>query len=292
MGKRRAHKRNGKPRGGRRGGATKVAGSGFSRPYMEKSRFRSIPREFEIALPYFYHDERTGGQTTQATRRHPLCEFDTTIPRYCAELYQIYRHARIMAIDIHMEVVNTSTTEPLIAVLGVLPLANVSGITDPKQIISVPGTTVRQVGVSQGMSRTAITRRFVTEKMLGELTIGSQTYLQTYSEALSSAVWTELPCIYAGIIAAKIGATWTGIIDYRVTYHLRFSELNVPALGIEDAPPAQPRLVRRIRMHETEPEEEEMGDSDWVKPPSVVNQKRPQLINPNNVSGASLRILK
>jgi len=214
-----------------------------------------------------------------------MTEFDTILPRYAAELYQIYRHARIMAIDVHMEVVNTSSTEPLIVALGVLPLANVAAITDPKQIISVPGSVYRQVGLSTGMSRTTISKRYVTEKVLGELTIGSQTYLQTYSEALSSAVWTELPAIYAGVIGARTGATWTGIIDYRVTYHLRFSELNVPALGLarvnspyrEDLQKA-PKISQKIYRAYTELDSHEMEDPDddqWVQPP-LMNTKKPK----------------
>jgi len=82
------------------------------------------------------------------------------------------------------------------------------------------------------MSRVNLRRRFTTERELGELTIGSQTYLQTYSEAISSAIWTELPAIYAGVICAQNGAAWSGIIEYKYTYHIRFSEYNIPALGV------------------------------------------------------------
>jgi len=174
-------------------------------------------------------------------------------------LYQIYRHARIMALDVHMEVVNTSSSEPLIAAVGVLPLANASAITNPQTIASVPGSLFKQIGLSTGMSRATLHKRYVTEKELGELTIGSQTYLQTYSEALSAAVWTELPALYTGVIAAKNGATWTGIIDYRLTYHIRFSEYNIPALGYISS---KERLNRDVSEME-----ESMEDQEWVQPP-------------------------
>jgi len=269
-----------KPRGGKKAGGYRTIGQPLQRLYLEKSAFKPLPREIEFALPYYYHDERTGGQTTQASRRFPLCEFDTTIPRYAAELYQIYRHARIMAIDVHMSVVNTSSTEPLLVAVGVLPLANVSAITSPQQIISIPGSVMKQVGLSTGMSRTTITKRYVTEKCLGELTLGSNTYLQTYSEALSSAIWTELPAVYTGIIAARNGATWTGIIDYRVTYHLRFSELNVPSLGEESGyeqmvPPNkeyQKKLenkgknIRPDYIEDDDADDEDQLDKEWVRP--------------------------
>jgi len=242
-----------------RGFVAQSGGAKFQSLYNEKSRFPNLPHEFECALDYYYHDERTGGQTTQASRIAPLTEFNTQLPRYAAELYQIYRHCRIMSIEVHMEIVNTSSTEPLVAAVGVLPLANANAITNPQTIASVPGSVFKQIGLATGMSRTTIHKRYITCKELGELTLGSQTYLQTYSEALSAAIWTELPTIYMGVIAAKNGATWTGIVDYRLKFHLRFSEYNIPALGLKksaktDAPPK-------------DMSEEEMDESDWVQPP-------------------------
>jgi len=257
--------------------------------YLERSRFPAIPREIEFALHAYYHDERTGGQTTQAERVTPLCEFNTILPRFGAELYQIYRHARIMAIDIRMEIVNTSSTEPLIAAIGCLPLVNCNALTSPQTIASVPGTKFRQVGLSTGMSRTTISHRFVTERMLGELTIGSNTYLQTYSEALSAAVWTELPAIYAGVIAARNGASWTGIIDYQYTYHIRFSELNIPALGLgleESIKMNYPlpkglqqkqskTLHRKIQAQSEEDQsEDERSNVEWVPMPPLPKLKK------------------
>lgn len=237
--------------------------------YEEKSRFAPLPREYEVALKYYYHDERTGGQTTQAARSQTMCEFDTQLPRYCAELFQIYRHARIMAVDVHMEIVNTSSTEPLIAAVGVLPLANVSAITNPQTIASVPGSVLKQVGLSTGMSRATINKKYVTERQLGELTCGSNTYLQTYSEALSAAVWTELPCIYMGVIAARNGATWTGIIDYQLTFHIRFSEYSIPSLGL-----GKPRLKLSAKSPEFEPSEMDDGEEEWVQPPPVLRRTK------------------
>ena len=276
---------NHKSRKGRapRRGAVNVGGPRVTGMYMEKSRFPQLPHEVEFSLNYYYHDERTGGQTTQASRQYPLCEFDTTLPRYAAELYQIYRHARIMAIDLHMEIVNTSTTEPLLAAVGVLPLANVASITDPKQIVSVPGATIKQIGLATGMSKAVINKRYVTERCLGELTIGSNTYLQTYSEALSAAVWTELPCIYAGVIAARNGATWTGIIDYRVTYHLRFSEYNVPSLGYVVNSKQSFRGKQPFNERTSEMEENE-EDYEWVQPPPLVRTKKKDLLNQSSSS--------
>lgn len=268
-----------KPKGGRRGGRV-LGGSSVrvNHAYMEKSIFPQMPQEFEVALSYYYHDERTGGQTTQAARIYPLLEFNTQLPRYAAELYQIYRHARIMAIDVKMEVVNTSSTEPLIAAIGVLPLVNANAITNPQTIVSVPGSILKQIGLSTGLSKVTLNKRFISEKWLGELSIGSNTYLQTYSEALSAAIWTELPAVYAGVIAARNGATWTGIIDYRLIFHLRWSEYNIPSLGL-----AEPKLpLKRLppskstyssSMVEEESEEVAEQEEEWVQPKLTKQRK-------------------
>lgn len=224
-----------------------------------------MPKEFEVALKYFYHDERTD-RTTQSARIQPLLEFNTQLPRYAAELYQIYRHARIMAIDIRMEVVNTSSTEAMIAAIGVLPLVNANAITSPQTIASVPGSVFKQIGLATGMSRQVLSKRYVSERELGELTSGSNAYLQTYSEALSSAIWTELPAIYSGVIAAKNGATWSGIVDYVLTFHLRFSEFNIPSLGLK------PKL--NPKSEEFEPSEMEEAMEEWVQPPPVLRRIR------------------
>jgi len=250
----------------RRGNVVGGTSAQYNHLYQEKSKFPILPREFECALDYYYHDERTGGQTTQAARLAPLCEFNTQLPRFASELYQIYRHARIMAIDVHMEIVNTSSTEPLIAAVGCLPLVNCNAITNPQTIVSVPGSVLKQVGLSTGLSKVTINKRFVTDRMLGELTIGSNTYLQTYSEALSSAIWTELPCIYMGVIAAKNGATWTGIIDYKLRFHIRWSEYSIPSLGLGSL------MKKAIPIRTEEPEMDE--DVEWVQPQPVMTKKK------------------
>jgi len=200
-----------------------------------------------------------------------MTEFSTSLPRYATELYQIYRHARIMALDVKMDVVNTSGAEPLLSVIGVLPLVNCNAITNPQTIMSVPGAIFKQIGLSTGLSKATLRKRCVTEKELGEMTIGSQTYLQTYSEALSTAVWTELPAVYLGTIAARNGATWTGIIDYSITYHLRFSEYNIPSLGLD--------YGKMVPYHPDEAES--MDEKEWVKPPD------PRAKPTKKLSGAS-----
>jgi len=256
--------------------AVRTSGLRITNHYLERSRFPLLPREIEFALTGFYHDQREA-LTTQSSRITPLCEFNTQLPRFGAEFYQIYRHARIMAIDIQMEVVNLST-EPLLAALGCLPLVNANAITNPQTIISVPGTVYKQVGSSTGASRIIMKKRFVTEKMLGELTIGSQTYLQTYSEALSSAIWTELPAIYAGVIAAKNGATWSGIVDYRYTYHIRWSEYSIPSLGLSaDNVPHAKTTKLRVRKEECMDDDCDSADEvypEWVMaPPKMIKKK-------------------
>jgi len=217
---------------------------------LEPSRFPLIPKEFQCALVFKKHDERTGGQTTPANWVQSLVEFDTHLPRFGPELYQIYRQARIMAVDVRMSITNLSATEPLLAAIGVLPFVDASVSTlSPQVFADWPGATVAQVGVLNGLSVKTLRRRFVTEKELGEMTISGTDFLQTYSEAITGGVKGELPAIYCGVIASKVGATWTGIIQYEFTFHIRFSELNYPSLG---KAPAQLPSMSEDSMSEVE----------------------------------------
>lgn len=207
---------------------------------LEPSRFPILPHEFQCALVYKKHDERTGGQTTPANWVQAMCEYDTHLPRFAPELYQIYRQSRIMAIDVRMSVVNTTATEPLLCAIGVLPFVDASVSTlSPQVFADWPRATVFQVGVLNGLSMKSVTRRYVTEKEFGEMTLSGSDYLQTYSEAITGGVKGELPAIYAGVIASRVGATYTAIIQYEFTFHIRFSELNYPSLGgrLRELPP-------------------------------------------------------
>jgi len=182
-----------------------------------------LPRQFRVTLRSTYTDQRTGGQTTQAARVRPLFEYDATFPAMAPELFHIYRLSRIKAMGISMEVINTSLT-PLTATVTCLPLAIAQGVTDPRNISSIPGSTTRQVGIATGMSRSKIVRTYIGEKELGESAASGLEFAQTFAQAQASATQSTLPAIYSGVISTVSGATWTAVINYVYTWHVEFTE--------------------------------------------------------------------
>lgn len=195
-----------------------------SAPMMGRWRFPLLPREFQVALKTSYTDQRTGGQTTHASRINPLFEFSGNLPAFCPELYQVYRLARIRAIHVDMEVVNTSASQPLTATVCCVPLSSANAIVDPRNVASIPNSVSRQVGIAAGMSRVRIQKTFIGEKEFGQLAVSGLDFSQTYGEALATAVLGDCPAIYAGVIATVTGGNWTGVIRYVYTYHIEFTE--------------------------------------------------------------------
>jgi len=179
----------------------------------------------QFALKGTLTDERTGGQTTQAAVLFPLLEYNARLPFYASQLYQIYRFSRITAIHVQMEVVNTSSTAPLTAVMCCLPLVRANAITDPRGMADVPNALCKQVGLSTGMSRVVLNKTYVSQKELGQSILSGSEFYQTYSEALSAASQNDFPAIYCGVIASQTGANWTGIMKYVITYHVEFSDM-------------------------------------------------------------------
>jgi len=227
-----------------------------------------LPHEFQISLKRTATDERTGGQTTQAATKWPLLEFNGVLPLFAAELYQIYRFCRITAIHLQMEVVNTSSTQPLTCVMCVLPLVRVNAITDPRGMSDIPNALTKQVGLSTGFSRVVLNKTFVAQKELGQSIHSGSEFTQTYSEALSAASQDDFPSIYAGVIASSTGGNWTGIIKYVATYHLEFSEYDTSNLTKKQGIVDSQRVGSKTTYREEESMEEDVPDSrSWVEPP-------------------------
>jgi len=183
---------------------------------------------------------------------------------YAPQLYQIYRFAKITAIHIHMEVVNTSATAPLTVVMCCLPLVRANAITDPRGMSDVPNAITKQVGLSTGMSRVVLNKTYVAQRELGQSILSGSEFYQTYSEALAAATQDNFPSIYCGVIASQSGANWTGIMKYVVTYHVEFSEYDdtAPTYKVKDA------NLRQKELQQTEMcEKEDFSDEpSWVEP--------------------------
>lgn len=223
-----------------------------------------MPREIQFALKGTITDERTGGQTTQAAVILPLLEFNNQVPMYAAELFQIYRLARITAIHVQLEVVNTSATAPLTAVMCCLPLVRANSITDPRGMAHVPNAISKQAGLSTGMSRVVLNKTYISQKELGQSILSGSEFYQSYSEALAPATNQDFPAIYCGVIASQTGANWTGIMKYVITYHVEFTEFEDTNPTLLKPPSSKKKISKDLE--EEMDEEEDFNDKSWVEP--------------------------
>lgn len=193
-------------------------------PISSPALFPRLPRQLEVSLKGQYMDQQTGGSTFPANRAYALTEFDTHLPRFAAELYQIYRYARITAVGITMDIVNTSSTQPLYAALAVVPYAEATGSWAPFHYTEMPGSVTTSVGLSSGASQRRIRKLAITDRELGAMTTSGNEFAQTYSQALAAATRIDAPAI-VGSVQSETGASWTGVIRYEVVYHIQFYEL-------------------------------------------------------------------
>jgi len=259
-------------------------------------RHRVLPHEFQIALKMTRTDERTGGQTTQAATKWPLLEFNANLPMFAAQLYQIYRFARITAIHLQMEVVNTSSTQPLTCVMCVLPLVRVNAITDPRAVSDVPNAITKQVGLSTGMSRVVLNKTYVSQKELGQSILSGSEFTQTYSEALSAASQDDFPSIYAGVIASSTGGNWTGIIKYVAIYHLEFSEYDSSDIAVRKPnsemivnPKHKGKVLRVPPTGELGEEDLDESEESWAEQPPLTRAKVKKVTDESRIKGSNAK---
>ena len=145
-----------------------------------------------------------------------------------------------------------------------------------------------------GIDRTHVRGSFPVETLLGEQNVG-RSFFQDYSEAITSGVLGDLPAIYIGNLAAKVGNTWAGQFEIRFTMHIRFSELNYPSLGSARIrkplpPPSKKKFKSLNRDGDMQYEsydgyEDERSQTSWDEQPKLQRALR----EPQNRSNSEIR---
>jgi len=173
-----------------------------------------------------------------------------------------------MRIDVEGQVTNTSTTEPIYTTMCILPFVDASVSTlKPQTVADFPRAQVFMTGVSTGLSFTKFKGSFAVADYVGEENVG-RTFLQDYSQAITSGVQGEFPAIYIGNSAAKIGNSWSGQFEVRFKMHIRFSGLNYPSLGLNRFPPVDEISEE---WQTSDPDRSIQGDFRKPKPQQLLN---------------------
>jgi hypothetical protein len=147
--------------------------------------------------------------------------------------YQIYNYSKILAVDMHIEVVNLDTV-PYEFIMTTCQQGLISTITND-QAKQSPGAIVKIIGGSSGQNRITIRKHYNAEEIVGYHLADRDTRM-TFADANSGAYAdSSLPAIvfFPSLIT---GASTNGVsITVIQTYHLCFFDLAVPATSAVNA---------------------------------------------------------
>jgi len=189
-----------------------------------RATYQPLPRELSVALKYQYHDRRDAN-TTPSAYVFGLFEYLNQKPMFSSELFNMYRLCRVTAVTIKAEVINLSSTVPLIISVGTVPWSSSTSTFDPYLIAERPRAMSKTVATSTGMSRSIITKTYYSFDELGNPAYDKSHYFDSVQAGVSTPQDQEAPCVIVSVGAADAVSTWAGLATYTVTYHVQYFEL-------------------------------------------------------------------
>lgn len=253
-----------------------------------RSTYNPLPRELSVALKYQYHDRRDSN-TTPSAYVFGLFEYLNQLPMFSTELFNMYRLCRVTAVSIKAEVINLSSTVPLILSVGTVPWSSSTSTFDPYLIAERPRSVSKTVATSTGMSRSIINKTYYSFDELGNPVYDKLHYFDSAQALVSTPQDTEAPCVIVSVGAADSTSTWAGLATYTITYHVQYFELQWADFSL-----GQPRsrIVKyREDMDERHHVDDDHSDSEferrsarWVEPTSRQKQKLKTVLGSKNPS--------
>lgn len=162
--------------------------------------------------------------TDQYTRVLGLTEFLNRMPAYAAQLYTIYKYARVTAVDINLELVSTGSV-PMQLVIGHVPYEDVAALTVQK-LIAKPDTTRKLVAPSGGMNLCKIRKSWNVEQILGSSALIKEHWINAAQAVNNVPVYNEEPVMVIGTDNVSAGAVAYGFdYSYQIVYHLQFFDI-------------------------------------------------------------------
>lgn len=189
-----------------------------------RSTYSGLPREMSVALKYQYHDRRDSN-TTPSAYVFGLFEYLNQKPMFSSELFNMYRLCRVTAVHIKAEVINLSSSVPLILSVGTIPWSAATSTFDPYLIAERPRSVSKTVATSTGMSRSVINKTYYSFDELGNPVYDKDHCFDSVQAGVSTPQDQEAPCVIVSVGAADASSTWAGLATYTVTYHVQYFEL-------------------------------------------------------------------
>jgi hypothetical protein len=196
-----------------------------------------MPSEMQMALRHRDTDIRVD-YNLPSYRTFGLFEFLTHQPMYSRILYQLYKFARITAVNVKMEVVNTGSTA-VTASMCVLPWIDTPAgggpVLDPQDAAEYPRSITKQVGNSTGMSKATLQRTWPAFDQLGQPVYSPDFWVTATQAASSTPVNPDQPVVYCVIDATDGTLNWSANVSYTLTFHVQWFNLERDTLDeLED----------------------------------------------------------
>lgn len=215
--------------------------------------YRPPKNQFHVKLNY---SQRTTTATAKGTAG--LVNYLDNLPLYIDAFYQIYNYSKILAVDMHIEVINLDAV-PYDFVLATMPQSEIAAVTID-QAKQTRGAVVRTVGSAAGNNKLVIRKHYNVEQVVGYHLADRDTRMNIADARSASYSDTALPAIlfWPSLVT---GASTLGVsISVVQTYHIAFFDLYVPA-----ASTLKDRMEHVVNMREASFEaafDEESQDAD------------------------------
>jgi hypothetical protein len=143
--------------------------------------------------------------------------------------YSIYTYSKILAVDMHIEVINLDTV-PYEFVMTTMPYGDITGasIDQAKQS---RGAVVKTIGGSSGFNRIVMKKHYNTEEIVGYHLADRDTRMTLADANNTGYADADLPAIvfWPSLVT---GASTNGVsISVVQTYHLCFFDINLPPVS-------------------------------------------------------------
>lgn len=232
---------------------------------MPRAMYPRIPTELNVKLVYNLNITAATLAGVPARNYFGLFQYLNRKPLYSNELFAIYDRARVTAVNIRYELINTGTLVPIDVILVPVPY-NEAGTIGPSQAKERPRCLFKTAGLATGYSRVVVAMNYNSRREIGNSVDGDYQRWMDLSSSSSPAP-TDIYEPVALLMASATDGTSavTATITCRIEYNVQYFNLKTPALSL---PLKSKNLEKTIN--------EISEDESFEEPPSKQSKSRPR----------------
>lgn len=181
-----------------------------------------LPNELSVALRSTQFYSRAAA-STYSKYNNGMMELLGAAPGYSAQLYQIYKYARVTAVSIRVEIQNEST-QSLLAVLAPCAYSDISAVT-VNELSQIPTAINRTVGPTAGFSRCVVNHTYDPFYVYGQR-VNTNTFFMSYSQSIAAVPLDQLSPLITLMVGPADGVSSVAFnLQLTLVYHLQYFDL-------------------------------------------------------------------